>query len=71
MRIAMLSPIAWRTPPRHYGPWESVASLLTEGLVVRRFDAILFATVDSHTEGKLHAVHNSGYGEDNTVNPEA
>jgi hypothetical protein len=20
MRIAMLSPIAWRTPPRHYGP---------------------------------------------------
>ena len=22
MHIAMLSPIAWRTPPRHYGPWE-------------------------------------------------
>ena len=21
MKIAMLSPIAWRTPPRHYGPW--------------------------------------------------
>jgi hypothetical protein len=33
MHIAMLSPIAWRTPPRHYGPWENVASLLTEGLV--------------------------------------
>ena len=31
MRIAMLAPIAWRTPPRHYGPWESVVSLLTEG----------------------------------------
>ncbi len=30
MRIAMLSPIAWRTPPVHYGPWEKVASLLTE-----------------------------------------
>jgi len=35
MRIAMLSPIAWRTPPRHYGPWESVVSVLTEGLVER------------------------------------
>ena len=27
----MLAPIAWRTPPKHYGPWESIASLLTEG----------------------------------------
>ena len=27
MRIAMLSPIAWRTPPEHYGPWENVVSL--------------------------------------------
>ena len=33
MRIGMLAPIAWRTPPRHYGPWERVVSLLTEGLV--------------------------------------
>jgi hypothetical protein len=41
MRIAMLSPIAWRTPPRHYGPWESVVSLLTEGLVKRGFDVTL------------------------------
>ena len=69
MGIAMLSPIAWRIPPHHCGPWESVVSLLNEGLVVRRFDVILFVTVDSHTEGKLHAVHNRGYGEDNTVNP--
>ena len=20
----MLAPIAWRTPPKHYGPWESI-----------------------------------------------
>ena len=39
----MLSPIAWRTPPRHYGPWENVASLLTEGLVSRGHDVTLFA----------------------------
>ena len=32
MRIAMLSSISWRTPPRAYGPWELVTSLLTEAL---------------------------------------
>src|SRR5690606_40130760 len=26
LRIAVLAPIAWRTPPRHYGPWEQFAS---------------------------------------------
>ena len=32
-RIAILSPVAWRTPPRQYGAWETVASNITEGLV--------------------------------------
>ena len=63
MRIAMLSTIAWRTPPRHYGPWERVASLLTEGLVARGVDVTLFATADSVTCGKLHAVAKKGYEE--------
>ena len=69
MRIAMLSPIAWRTPPRHYGPWESVVSLLTEGLVSRGFDVTLFATGDSQTSGKLHAVCAQGYEEDRSIMP--
>ena len=69
MRIAMLSPIAWRTPPRHYGPWESVVSLLTEGLVSQGYDVILFATVDSETSGKLHAVCPRGYEEDRSIMP--
>jgi len=69
MRIAMLSPIAWRTPPRHYGPWESVVSLLTEGLVSRGFDVTLFATADSETSGKLHAVCARGYEEDRSLLP--
>jgi len=64
MRIAMLAPIAWRTPPRHYGPWESVVSLLTEGLVARGFEVTLFATGDSETGGELHAVCAQGYEED-------
>lgn len=66
LRIAMLAPIAWRTPPRHYGPWERVVSLLTEGLVERGVDVTLFATADSETRGRLHAVCPAGYEE----NPE-
>jgi len=69
MRIAMLSPIAWRTPPRHYGPWESVVSLLTEGLVARGYEVTLFATADSETSGKLHAVCARGYEEDRSLLP--
>jgi glycosyltransferase involved in cell wall biosynthesis len=69
MHIAMLSPIAWRTPPRHYGPWESVASLLTEALVLRGLDVTLFATADSQTSGNLHAVCPRGYEEDRSLIP--
>jgi len=69
MRVAMLSPIAWRTPPRHYGPWESVVSLLTEGLVERGIDVTLFATADSQTRAKLRAVCPRGYEEDPEILP--
>nr|WP_232548291.1 glycosyltransferase family 4 protein [Propioniciclava soli] len=63
----MLGPIAWRTPPRHYGPWERVTSLLTEGLVRRGVDVTLFATLDSVTSAKLDGVVPCGYEEDPTV----
>src|SRR5690606_25188813 len=56
MRIAMLSSISWRTPPRAYGPWELVTSLLTEALVERGIDVTLFATLDSDTAAKLDGV---------------
>lgn len=69
MHIAMLSPIAWRTPPRHYGPWESVTSLLTEGLVSRGHEVTLFATGDSLTNGHLHSVCAQGYEEDSSIIP--
>jgi hypothetical protein len=29
------SAVAWRTPPRQYGAWETVAGNITEGLVAR------------------------------------
>lgn len=60
----MLSPVAWRTPPRHYGPWERVVSLLTEGLVARGVEVTLFATADSETKARLVSVAPHGYEED-------
>jgi len=60
----MLSPIAWRTPPRHYGPWEQIVSLLTEGLIEAGLNVSLFATSDSVTKAKLQSVTNRGYEED-------
>lgn len=64
MKIAVLSPVAWRTPPRHYGPWEQMASNLTEGLVDAGFEVTLFATGDSLTAGSLDYVIEKGYEED-------
>lgn len=68
MRIAMLAPIAWRTPPRTYGPWELVTSLLTEALVERGVDVTLFATLDSITTATLDGVVPAPYGEDAAIN---
>jgi glycosyltransferase involved in cell wall biosynthesis len=67
VRIAMLGPISWRTPPRHYGPWELVTSLLTEALVARGVDVTLFATADSETAGTLAAVCPRPYSEDPSI----
>ena len=69
MKIAILSPIAWRTPPRHYGPWERVVSLLCEGLVEKGIDVTLFATADSQTKGKLKSICPAPYEEDKSLLP--
>lgn len=67
MNIAMLAPVAWRTPPRHYGPWEQVTGLLTEGLVARGLRVTLFATLDSMTSAVLDGVCPHGYADDPTM----
>ena len=67
MRIAMIAPIAWRTPPRHYGPWELVTSQLTEALVARGVDVTLFATLDSVTSARLDGVVPAPYSEDASI----
>lgn len=68
-RIAVVSPVAWRTPPRQYGAWETVASNVAEGLVRRGWDVTLFGTKDSVTSARLHAVIDRGYEEDRSVDP--
>lgn len=67
LRVAVLAPISWRVPPRHYGPWELCVSLLTEGLVRRGLDVTLFATADSQTAAALDAVCPRPCSEDPTL----
>lgn len=69
MRIAVLAPISWRVPPRHYGPWELFSSLLTEGLVARGHDVTLFATGDSETSAVLSSVVPKGWSEEPSLDP--
>jgi glycosyltransferase involved in cell wall biosynthesis len=63
----MLGPISWRTPPRHYGPWELVVSNLTEQLVRLGIDVTLFASLNSSTRAKLEGIVPTGYSEDPTL----
>ena len=69
MKVAVLSPIAWRTPPEKYGPWEQVASNVAEGLLDRGVDVTLFATGSSLTQGKLESVITQGYCENSQTDP--
>jgi glycosyltransferase involved in cell wall biosynthesis len=64
LRVGVLASIAHRTPPRGYGPWEQVASTLTEGLVALGHEVTLFGTADSITGARLHAEAPAGYEED-------
>jgi glycosyltransferase involved in cell wall biosynthesis len=67
VKVAILGSIAWRTPPRDYGPWERIAGLLASGLHARGVDVTLFATLDSQTPAKLDGVSERGYAEDPDV----
>jgi glycosyltransferase involved in cell wall biosynthesis len=69
MRIAILSPITWRTPPLKYGPWEQVTSNIAEGLVEKGFEVTLFATGNSITQGKLSSVCEHSFAEDLSIDP--
>jgi glycosyltransferase involved in cell wall biosynthesis len=67
VKVAVLGPIAWRTPPRDYGPWVRIAGLIADGLHQRGVDVTLFATLDSKTPAKLDGVCPTGYADDPSV----
>lgn len=71
MKVAILSPIVWQTPPLKYGPWEQVASNITEGLVEQGIDVTLFATGNSNTKAKLQFVSETAYAENPDLDPKA
>jgi len=57
MRIAMVSTPFVPVPPRDYGGTELIVYELAEGLLDRGHDLTLFATGDSHTRARLHAIY--------------
>ena len=67
MKIGVIASIAHRLPPRSYGPWEQIASTLTEGFVARGHEVTLFASADSDTAARLHGTAPTGYEEDSNV----
>ncbi|MSR35094.1 MAG: glycosyltransferase family 4 protein [Gemmatimonadetes bacterium] len=69
LRIAHVGPVATSTPPPKSGSVEVIMSLLTEGLVARGHDVTLFATGDSKTAAKLHAIYPHGYWHDEAMWP--
>jgi len=69
MRIAHVAPVATTIPPGKSGSVEQMTSLLTEGLVERGHDVTLFATADSTTTARLHAIYAHGYWHDENMWP--
>lgn len=56
MRIAQIASICFSVPPRSHGGTEIAIDRLTRGLVARGHDVTLFASGDSKTTARLHAV---------------
>ena len=69
LRIAHIAPVATEVPPLKSGSVELMTSLLTEGLVAKGQDVTLFATADSKTKAKLHAIYQQGYWHDENMWP--
>src|SRR5882757_607834 len=56
MRIAQMAPLAESVPPRLYGGTERVVAWLVDELVSLGHEVTLFASGDSRTAARLHAV---------------
>ncbi len=69
LRIAHIAPVATTIPPQKSRSVELMTSLLTEGLVAAGHDVTLFATANSKTKAKLHAIYPHGYWHDENMWP--
>lgn len=68
LRLALLAPISWPTPPPGYGPWEQISYAIAEGMQRRGLEVTLFATGNSQFSGRLSAVVPVGTNEDPGLN---
>jgi len=68
LRLAVLAPISWPTPPAGYGPWEQIAFNIADGMRRRGAEVTLFATGNSRFEGHLASVLPIGVNEDPALN---
>jgi glycosyltransferase involved in cell wall biosynthesis len=68
LRLAVLGPISWPTPPPGYGPWEQIAYSIATGMSERGLDVTLFATGNSRAPVTISAVVPVGLEEDRGLN---
>ncbi|MBV8345838.1 MAG: glycosyltransferase family 4 protein [Candidatus Eremiobacteraeota bacterium] len=62
--------MSWPAPPPGYGPWEQIAFNVADGMRKRGLDVTLFATGNSHFDGRLVSVVPVGLNEDPALNAE-
>jgi glycosyltransferase involved in cell wall biosynthesis len=70
LRLAVLGAISWPAPPPGYGPWEQIAFNVADGMRKRGLDVTLFATGNSHFDGRLVSVVPVGLNEDPALDGE-
>ncbi len=68
LRLAVLAPIAWPSPPPGYGPWEQIAFNIADGMRRRGLDVTLFATGNSRFDGHVSSVIPVGVNQDRALN---
>ncbi len=57
MKIIQIAPIWERVPPKKYGGVELIVSNITEELIKKGHEVVLFATGDSKTRAKLFSIY--------------
>ncbi len=67
LRLAVLAPIAWPVPPPGYGPWEQISYNIASGMRARGLDVTLYASGNSHFDGRLRSVVPVSLNEDRAL----